>query len=169
MEKGKRKRCWKGKREIKPPKNLKKLTSMKKIKIKPGAEDIKMKIEGSTLEEFFEAGLQGINKIITKKQDAKNKDKEVGGEVIKKINLTASDTATLIVNFLSEVLAYSQEERAVFAKVLFDDLDEKNINAEIYGETIEEFSQDIKSINQGGIDLEKNENGNWEAEITFEI
>lgn len=139
---------------------------MKSVKITPSVADIKIKIEGSTLEDFFEAGLQGISKVLKSK---KTNNGWEGEEVIKKINLTSADTAVLLVNFLSEVLAYSQEERAVFSKVLFDDLDEKNIDAEIYGETVEEFGQDIKSVSQEVMNVEKNKKGNWETEITLKF
>ncbi|OGI17525.1 MAG: hypothetical protein A3J63_04520 [Candidatus Moranbacteria bacterium RIFCSPHIGHO2_02_FULL_40_12b] len=144
---------------------------MKKYKILPHTADVRLKIEGTTLEELFEAGLQGMNDIIKKE---KVKVKNDGGEfksveVVKKINLSATDTTSLLIDFLSEALTYSQEERAVFTKVLFSDLDEKNIAAEIYGQTVDDFGEDIKAVTYHEANVVKNNRGNWETVIIFDI
>ena len=90
-------------------------------------------------------------------------------EVVKKINLSATDTTSLLIDFLSEALTYSQEERAVFTKVLFSDLDEKNIAAEIYGQTVDDFGEDIKAVTYHEANVVKNNRGNWETVIIFDI
>ena len=144
---------------------------MKKYKILPHTADVRLKIEGTTLEELFEAGLQGMNDIIKKeKVKVKNDGVEFKSvEVVKKINLSATDTTSLLIDFLSEALTYSQEERAVFTKVLFSDLDEKNIAAEIYGQTVDDFGEDIKAVTYHEANVVKNNRGNWETVIIFDI
>lgn len=144
---------------------------MKKYKILPHTADVRLKIEGSTLEELFEAGLQGMNSIIEKeKVKVKNGEEDFKSvEVVKKVKLSAADTTSLLIDFLSEILTYSQEERAVFTKVLFGDIDEKNIAAEIYGQTADEFGEDIKAVTYHEANVVKNKKGNWETTIIFDI
>ena len=144
---------------------------MKKYKILPHTADVRLKIKGATLEELFEAGLQGMNSIV-KKEKVKVKSGEEdfkSVEVVKKVKLSAADTTSLLIDFLSEILTYSQEERAVFTKVLFGDLDEKNIAAEIYGETVDEFGKDIKAVTYHEANVVKNKKGNYETFIIFDI
>lgn len=141
---------------------------MKLHKLLSHTADIRLQIEGTTLEELFESALEGMASII-KKSKSKNQSEFQSQEIIKKINIRSQDNTSLLIDFLSEALTYSQEERAVFRKIIFEDIDDKLLEAEIYGETVNDFDEDVKAVTYHEAEIKKNKKGNYETVIIFDV
>ena len=137
-----------------------------KIQYLPHTADIRMKIEGSTLEELFMAGVLGMGNILREGFCDKN-----GPFVLKsKIELMAQDQTCLLIDFLSWVLSTSYSEKAIFCEVVFFELTRKKIRVEIHGsQQAQGFDEEIKAVTYHEADVHKNNNGDWVTLIIFDI
>ncbi|MGB5205175.1 archease [Eudoraea sp.] len=136
-----------------------------KIRFLPHTADIRMKIEGSSLEELFTAGVLGMGNILKDGFCDKN-----GPFVLKlKIELTAHDETCLLIDFLSEVLSSSYAEKAIFCEIKILELTTRKIRAEIHGRQAHGFDEEIKAVTYHEADVQKNNNRDWETLIIFDI
>lgn len=146
---------------------------MKSFEILPHTADVRLKIKGTSLEEFFGAALEGMAEIL--KPWICDKKTEFDTDEI--IEISAPDLTSLVIDFLSEVLSISHEKRAVFCRsifcaVKFLETEERKIfslQAKISGTKIEEFDEDIKAVTYHDAEVRKNEKGDYEIIITLDI
>lgn len=137
---------------------------MRTYKLLPHTADTRLYVEADSLEELFKGALAGMADIIKKGAC------EVKIETLSRmIRIDSLDQTSLLVDFLSEVLQYSQEEKAVYCRVKILKLEDKVLEAEIYGREAEGFDEDIKAVTYHEAEVKKNEKGNWEVTIVFDI
>ena len=129
--------------------------------------DIRMQVEGDTLAELFRAALLGMDELLSP-GICNNKSKS-SGQIQCEISVVSSDATALIVDFLSEVLTYAYEKKTVFCKIDFQQIGEKKLKARIYGKKVSSFAEDIKAVTYHEAQVRKNEKGNWETLIIFDI
>jgi len=136
-----------------------------KIEYLPHTADIRMKIEGFHLEELFRAGVIGMSHILKDgfcNQNVKFDCKSV-------LEITASDRTCLLIDFLSEVLSAFYAEKAVFCEVDFLDFTDHHTIAEIHGNQIKGFDDEIKAVTYHEADVRKNNRDQWETLVIFDI
>lgn len=136
---------------------------MKAYHILPHTADVSLRAEGSTIEELFCAALEGMAEIL----EARITKHEA--RIRKNITIQSLDQTALLVDFLSEALAQSQIEKAVFTKIQFKKITDSGLEAEISGDRAEGFGEDIKAVTYHGAEIIKNEASNYEATILFDI
>jgi SHS2 domain-containing protein len=126
---------------------------------------IQLYVEADTLEELFKGALNGFADIVKKGScDIKIETKS------KVIKINSFDFTSLLVDFLSEVLQYSLEEGTIYCRVKILKIENKTLEAEIYGRIAEGgFDENIKGIKCSEAEIKKNEKGNWEVTILFDI
>ncbi len=132
--------------------------------------DARMKIEGDTLEELFIAGMEGMFDFAKKGFCSGPADYSVS-ETIK---IYSTDATALLIDFLSELLTFSQEKKAVFCSVKFlnfetDGHPMSSLEAEVSGAQVDSFDEDIKAVTYHEANIVKNANGNFETTIIFDI
>lgn len=120
------------------------------------------------MDELFRAAVEGmaqIQKSTVSEFEIKNKKLEC------KINVDvkSADLTTLLIDFLSEVLTLSQTDRVVFCNASFNKLTETELVGEITSTKVEEFDEDIKAVTYHEANVVKNEKGQWETVIIFDI
>jgi SHS2 domain-containing protein len=125
--------------------------------------DIRLKAEGSDLQNLFTAALEGMDQIIN--------PGVVEDKITDRIDISVEsrDTTSLLIDFLSDVLTQTQIRKAVFVRVDFKILTPTHLQATLYGAKIDHFDQDIKAVTYHEADVHKNECGNWETMIVFDI
>lgn len=138
---------------------------MKSLEYLPHIADIRMKIQGSSEEELFRAGLEGIGKIL-KKEVFGNPSKP--NEFVE-ISLVSVDMTTLLVEFLNEVLMYSHTQKAVFFDFHIQYIDQKEIRAKIMGQKVNDFDEDIKAVTYHEAQVQNNASGMLETIIVLDI
>jgi SHS2 domain-containing protein len=138
---------------------------MKKYRLLSHTADVRLYIEGSDLEELFFAAIDGMNEII--KKGACQEERLLS--VKKEIAISAMDATVLLIDFMSEVLTLTHEERAIFCKVKFSELGKQSLNAVLEGCQQDEFDVDVKAATYHEADVKKNERGNWETVVIFDI
>ncbi len=136
-----------------------------KIEYIPHAADIKMKIEGSSMQDLFLTGLNGMNNILKKKFC----DQIHRFYCRTRIEICSSDYTNLLVNCLSDILSLSRTEKVIYCRAQFLEFSEKNIVADIFGAPIDSFDQEIKEVAYIEAHIKKNQNDKWETNIVFDI
>jgi SHS2 domain-containing protein len=138
---------------------------MRNYLILPHTSEIRIKAVGDTLQELFSASLEGMNSVIKKNFSAVSSLMNYRDV----IEVTSKDSTMLLIDFLSEVLTLSHEFKAVFHTVSFRKLDECSLSADIEGDRIDGFDEDIKAVTYTEANIVKNERNNFETIIVFDI
>ncbi|MCK5443502.1 MAG: archease [Maribacter sp.] len=136
-----------------------------KIQYLPHTADIRMKIEASTLQELFIAGIKGMNNILREGFCDQNNQLEQKA----RIEIQSSDYTCLLIDFLSEVLSLSYIEKAIFCKVHILKFSKYKILAEVLGNPIDHFEEEIKAVTYHEANVQKNDSNQWETCIIFDI
>lgn len=134
---------------------------MKKYEILEHPTDLKIRAFGKTKAELF------LNMMIGMFEAAKPEIKDKSGK-IKEVKIKSSDEPSLLVNFLSEVLALSDINNEAYFEVKFKKLIGTELIAEIFGQPIFKMGLEIKAVTYHGAEIKKTEDG-WEAEVLFDI
>ncbi|MCF7799577.1 archease [Candidatus Babeliales bacterium] len=138
---------------------------MKKYEIIPHTADIKLRLEASTIQELFEIALQAMSEIISENSCTKNKDYKL----TEKFEINSIDQTALLIDFLSQILTYSQINNVVYCKVEFEKLTNQNLIATIFGNKTDKFDEDVKAVTYHEAEIVKNKNNNFQTFIVFDI
>lgn len=134
-----------------------------KFKILPHTADVRLMIFGSSFEEIFQNALLGMAQIL-KPQTLKDSQ-----EIHEKIEVTSLDSTALLIDFLSEVLYFSNIYKAVFDHLKIDELTLTSIKGEVTGRLVESFGEDIKAVTYHEAYVEQKMPDHWEALVIFDI
>ncbi|MDA2936338.1 archease [Patescibacteria group bacterium AH-259-L05] len=126
--------------------------------------DLKIRAYGKDLPELFFHALKGMFEICrpeVKKQS----------EVIRRINVSATDLEALLIEFLSQALYLSDvNDEAYFqAEInIKDKSKKKSLKGKIKGKKLERLGLEIKAVTWHDLSVKKN-NDHWEAVVLFDI
>ena len=134
---------------------------MKKYEILEHKADLKIRALGKDLKELFENAMIGMF------ESAKY---EGGGRKIKKeIKVSSLDLLSLLVDFLSEALYQSQINKEIYNDIKFTKLIDTELEAELIGQKVERFGEDIKAVTYHNLEIKQNKNKIWEGTVLFDI
>ncbi|MBU1159662.1 archease [Patescibacteria group bacterium] len=137
---------------------------MNSYKILPHTADVRLRVTGETLKDLFEQAVLGMARILSKtKFNLKSQNLNL------KIKVDANNPTVLLIDFLSEVLTASCEEKAIFTKVNFLKISETEVETEIFGTKVDSFDEDIKAVTYHEAKIIKNKKGDLETTILFDI
>lgn len=132
----------------------------KKYQILEHPADLKIKIWGNTLEDFF----QNILAAIFSATGPEITDQEAKI----KIEIKAQDLENLVFDFLTEVIYQMDINDAVFLKINFSEINETKIVAEITGRKIKKLATEIKGITWHDFEVKRGTDG-LRATLLFDI
>lgn len=136
----------------------------RQFKIKPEISDVKVSVESRSLESLFRNSLLGMDEVLRK-----GFDKTIDGNLIASdIEVSAFDSTSLLITFLSEVLTLSRNTKIIFCFAQFMALNEKYLLATISGTRVDKFDKDIKGVSFHKAEIVKNVNGNYKTNIIFD-
>lgn len=124
--------------------------------------DLKIRVFGKTKEELFLNAVLAMGDGLqpeSRKQEAKSR----------KIKIKSDNFETLLVDFLSEVLYLIQVNKEIYTDVKFKKFSDTEIEAELSGEKIERFGEDIKAVTYHDLNVHQKEDSTWEATVLFDI
>ncbi len=124
--------------------------------------DLRMKVEGKTPEELFAEALRGMMGVLKEGSERGEKRK-------RKIAVQSGDRTSLLVDFLNEALAAAQINREVYDRAVFRRFSETELEAELEGAAVGSFDEDIKAVTYHEADVRRNEKGEWETGLVFDI
>lgn len=137
--------------------------SMKHFKLIEHTADIRLYVEATTYEELFATALQGMASIICSHDATLNNDQR--GE----IRIESQDITTLLIDFLSEVLTRVQTDKVLFCSVTFLKFTQTMMHARLEGFNVDHFDEDIKAVTYHEAEVKKNNRGNYETIIVFDV
>lgn len=129
--------------------------------------DVRMKVWGSTIQELFQNALKGVSFYLKSSlaPSANNTQKEKTS-----VSVEAVDVNSLLVEFLSEVIARSDIENTVFIDVSFENFGENFLEGKLSGARVDGFDNEIKAISYHEVDIKKNpETGFFETVLVFDV
>ncbi len=125
--------------------------------------DLKLKIVAQTKAELFEGALEGMAHILTKEPFP------ASFPLQQELNLSSVSLATLLVDFLNEVLAQSEIERAIFPHLQIKNLTDTQLQAQIFGFKIKQFQTQIKAVTYHQVKITQDSQGKLKIIILFDL
>jgi SHS2 domain-containing protein len=125
--------------------------------------DVRLLVEGRTLEELFREALRGMMEVL------KAEKKEGGLESTRKIEIEAASPTPLLVDFLNEALWLAHTHREAFSQVVFGAISETRVDATLRGFSAQAFGEDIKAVTYHEAEIRRNAAGNLETMLVFDI
>jgi len=135
---------------------------MEKFELLEHKADLKIRAFGKTKEELFLNMLLGMTNGL--RPEIKNKKSK-----IKKIKIKSLDLETLLVDFLSEALYLIQVHKEIHNKIKFIKFSDNELEAELFGQKVERFDEDIKAVTYHSLDVHQEKDGTWQATVLFDI
>lgn len=137
---------------------------MKSFVYESHTADIRMNLEGGSLEELFEAGLEGMAGLLSEESINRN----TNCDLFQDIEVNAMDISTLLIDFLSHVLTLSHIHGVVFHVTGQLTVDHNIIKTRLCGIKHKCFETDIKAVTHHEADV-RFENGKWITTVVFDI
>lgn len=146
---------------------------MKDFEILPHTADIKIRVYGKTLAQFFRNAVFGMFQAIGPKvKGCKVVDERVVCNELpesRNVTIEAPDVGALLVDFLSEALYLSDVHDEAYLDVDIHDITQNYINATLRGIKVQGFEVvEIKAVTYHELDV-KNVNGVWQSNVVFDI
>ena len=123
--------------------------------------DLKIRAFGKTKKELFTNVLLAMSE--------SQKGENLSPKVKREIQIKSLDLETLLVDFLSEVLYLSQVNKEIYNEVKFKKFSDTELEAELVGQKVERFGEDIKAVTYHGLEICQRKDGTWEITILFDI
>jgi UDP-N-acetylmuramoyl-L-alanyl-D-glutamate--2,6-diaminopimelate ligase len=133
-----------------------------RFEILPHTADVKIRAFGGNLEELFKNALLGMMEVMKPKLSGQS------GKT-RRIELKSIDRNALFIDFLNEVLYLAQANKEAFPKIKFSKFSDTELEAELVGQKVESFSEDIKAVTYHGAEIKQKNDGTWETAILFDI
>lgn len=138
---------------------------LKLYSIVPHVGDVRLNVRGKSLELLFAAALEGMNRIMNKEYE-KNLNKHV---FLKEVKLSSSDVTSLLIDFLSAILALSHIHKAIFYTIDHMEIYDSSLHAIVLGVKSEKFDRDIKAVTYHEANVKQSDKGGYETTIVFDI
>jgi len=126
--------------------------------------DLKIRVWAKTKKELFENALLAMASILAPVSNLSDRT-----DLKQNVQVKASDLETLLIDFLNEVLYFSQTKKAIFDKIKILKFTDTEIIGELSGKEVESFSEDIKAATYHNLSVRQNQDGIWEAIILFDV
>lgn len=114
--------------------------------------DVKMKVSGKTLQGLFKDALRGVA-FYLKPETLKLKRKDLKEK--QKIKIQAADINSLLVEFLSKIIAQADIVNTVFVDMSLENFGENFLEGELAGVKVDALEQDIKAVSYEEVDIKK--------------
>ncbi len=130
------------------------------FEIIPHTADVRLLLTADSFAGLFRDGVLGLMRIVG--------GKGKGELVERKIEISANDRTSLLVDFLNEVLTTLQINREIYETVEIENLGEKKVMARLSGHKIDRFTTDVKAVTYHLAEV-KNENGQWSISLVLDV
>lgn len=133
----------------------------------PHTADVRLKVWGRTIKELFLNALKGVAFYL--KPDVGELGRRAE-KVKHAVSVEAVDINSLLIEFLSEVIAQADIQNAIFTSATFKKFGENFLEGEIAGFAVEGFDKDIKAVSYHEVDIRKNQDtGAYETILVFDV
>jgi len=95
--------------------------------------------------------------------------KETKEEIKREIRIKSIDLPALLIDFLSEVLYLIQVNKETYHNIEFKKFADTEVEAELLGQKVERFGEDIKAVTYHQLDVHQRKDGTWEVTVLFDV
>jgi SHS2 domain-containing protein len=155
---------------------------MVKYKILSHTADLRLEVFGKTLEELFKNAVDVLSRILYKRSingpalaEPRRRQGVAAEELKETIKIQSVNLNALLVDFLNEILARSQINKAVYkvsgVKCQVSGVS-ASVEAELVGQKVEEFEEDIKAVTYHEVNLQQtiyNKQQLWQTKLVLDI
>ena len=122
-------------------------------------------MEGETLESLYVSSMLALAAVLKPVFPFTSRSDDV------KVWLTVRsvDRTTLLIDFLSDVLTESFYRSVLFTHLEGVTINETSFKGRICGQPVDKFDDEVKAVTYHEAELIKNDSGNWETRIIFDI
>lgn len=138
------------------------LTSSKDFEIVDHTADWALRIYGSDLAQLFSNAAMGMSSLLV--QDIQ----DVPIEVVRRLELDAYDAETLLVDWLTELAYWAEDEGLIFSKISLSDVTDTHLKATLRGGRVAELLKHIKAVTYHNLEIVRTEQG-LAATIVFDV
>lgn len=138
---------------------------MSTSELPPYTTDARVHVQAESLDGLFDRGLQCMNKLLVKDYFKKS----YKAVLCQEIEIRSVDTRSLLIDFLSKALSLSQTHKAIFFLLSCDRINPSVLEGVLIGSRVPSIDTEIKGVTYSDAEVKRNENGQWEAVIVFEI
>ncbi len=124
--------------------------------------DHALKIFGRNLEELFTAAAEGMTSLMVADRSSVTED------ITKTITLEAIDSESLLVDWLSELAYWAEDEMLIFKTFKIINVTEKALDASAIGGKVPAVEKHIKAVTYHNLSIMKTRQG-YEVIITFDV
>lgn len=132
-----------------------------KFEILEHTADLKLKAFGRDKKELFLNTMKGMF-------EAAGYEPE-GRKIKRAIRISSSDTPSLLVDFLSEVLYLCETNKEIYHKIAFNKFSAQQLEAALIGRKLKRIKVQIKGVTFHDLDVRQRKDGSWQAVILFDI
>jgi SHS2 domain-containing protein len=124
--------------------------------------DLRLKVCGRSLPELFSEAVSGMMSILA--QGVKR-----GPNITREVKVESANLTALLVDFLNEILTLCETNKEVYTEVVFGEFTETMLQAKLCGRSVRGFSEDIKAATYHEAKVSRNNKGEWETTLVFDI
>lgn len=136
---------------------------MSHYRLLPHMADCKIQIWGKTLKQLFEAGLEGMNSVMSPLFDTLSQG------VVAQVTCEGKDRTDLLIDFLSQVLTLEHIQKAAFTEILHFFVTDFSLEASLFGRTTSAFGKEIKAVTYHEAEVVADQNGQLSTVLVFDI
>lgn len=143
------------------------MAANQKFEILPDGFGVRMCVRGKTVRDLFRNALLGVTSYMSPDAAAYAKSDRREHE---EIAIDTVDINSLLVDFLSRVVARSDMRNAVFTGITFKKFGENFLSGQLTGVATDRFENEIRAISYSDVDIRKNpKTGLYETMLTLEV
>ena len=90
-------------------------------------------------------------------------------DCLMRVRMQAVDDTALLIDFLSEALALTYIQKALFCHVYFDLLTDKKLSARLYGRWYDQLANEIKAVTYHEAEITRAREGRWATPVLFDL
>ena len=124
--------------------------------------DIKVEVKADSLRDLFKGALKTLAEILHPE------NLQTEESITQELNISSLNQEVLLVDFLNEVLTFSDIYNAIFDGVEFKVFRPQRLRAIIKGKRVKSFREEIKGVTYHGISIKKEDN-HWRAILLLDV
>ena len=90
-------------------------------------------------------------------------------DCLMRVRIHAGDATALLIDFLSEALALTYIQKAIFCYAYFDVLSDTALSARLYGRWYDHLANEIKAVTYHEANINREHGGKWATPVLFDL
>lgn len=124
--------------------------------------DFKIEVSADSLKDLFQGALKLVAELL---QPDKTQLKE---PIDLKISVKASSPTELLVDFLNEVVTFSDIHNSIFPKIIFSSFTENSLEGILKGKKVKSFRREIKGVTYHQLKITKQDQ-KWKVILVIDV